>query len=84
MIEYLMLEGTFKGDLVQLLCNEQGHLQLHQVAQGLIQPHLESLQSQGIRISGQKLGIFCLDTIPHIQQFTGIAGVSEVETSLFL
>ena len=25
------LEGTFKGCLVQPLCNEQGHLQLHQV-----------------------------------------------------
>lgn len=26
-----MLEGTFKGHLVQLPCTEQGHLQLHQV-----------------------------------------------------
>ncbi len=43
-IESLELEGTFKGHLVQLPCNEKGHVQLDQVAQGLIQPHLESLQ----------------------------------------
>ena len=30
-IELFELEGTFKGYLVQLPCNEQGHLQLHQV-----------------------------------------------------
>jgi len=29
------LEGTFKGHVVQLLCDEQGHLQLDQVAQSL-------------------------------------------------
>ena len=29
--EWLELEGTCKGHLVQLPCNEQGHLQLHQV-----------------------------------------------------
>ena len=27
-IEWFELEGTFKGHLVQLLCNEQGQLQL--------------------------------------------------------
>jgi len=43
-IEFLELEGTFKGHLAQLLCNEQGHAQLDQVPRGLIQPHLESLQ----------------------------------------
>ena len=30
-IELFELEVTFKGHLIQLLCNEQGHLQLHQV-----------------------------------------------------
>ena len=30
-MELLELEGNFKGHLVQLPCNEQGHLQLHQV-----------------------------------------------------
>ena len=29
---------TIKGHLVQLLCSEQGHLQLDQVAQNLVQP----------------------------------------------
>ena len=32
-IELFELEGTFKGHLVQLLCNEQGHPQLNQAAQ---------------------------------------------------
>ena len=30
-IESFELEGTFKGHLVQIPCNEQGHPQLHQV-----------------------------------------------------
>ena len=30
------MEGTSEGRLVQLLCNEQGHPQLDQVAQGVI------------------------------------------------
>ena len=47
-MESLELEGTFKGHLVQLPCNEQEHAQLDQVAQGLIQPLLESLQGRGI------------------------------------
>jgi len=29
--ELFKLEGTFKGHLVQLSCNEQGHLTAHQV-----------------------------------------------------
>ena len=43
----LELEGTFKGHLVQLPCNEQGHPQLDQIAQSLVQPGLESLQGWG-------------------------------------
>jgi len=43
------LEGAFKDHLVHLSCNEQRHAQLEQVAQGLIQPCLESLQGQGIK-----------------------------------
>lgn len=43
-MEPLELEGTLKVHLVQLPCSEQGHAQLGQVAQGLIQPDLESLQ----------------------------------------
>jgi len=49
-IESLELEGTFKGHLAQLLCIKQGHPQLDQFAQGLIQPCLESLQEWGINL----------------------------------
>jgi len=39
---------TLKGHLVQLPCNEQGHLQLHQVARSPVLPDfdLSSLESQ--------------------------------------
>ena len=37
-IESFELERTFKGHLVQTYCNKQGYLQLHQVAQSLVQP----------------------------------------------
>jgi len=46
--ELFELEGTFKSHLVQLPCNEQGHLQLSQDAQSPIQPDLECFQGQGI------------------------------------
>jgi len=47
-IELIALEGSLKGRLVQLLCEEQGHLQLHQVAQSpTVQPDLECLQARG-------------------------------------
>jgi len=47
-------EETPKGHLIQLSCNEQGHLQLHQVLQSPIQPDLECLQEWGIHhLSGQ-------------------------------
>ena len=50
-IESLELEGTFKDHLVQLPCNEQGHAQLDQVAQGLyiyIYLYIVSLDLGGI------------------------------------
>ena len=47
-IELLELEGTFKGHLIQLLYNEQGHLQLDQAAQGPLQLDHECLQGWGI------------------------------------
>jgi len=49
-----------KGHLVQLPCNEQGHLQLHQIAQSLIQADLEHLQGQGIH----HLGTTCSTASP--------------------
>jgi len=62
-IEFLELEETFKGHLVQLPCNEQRHAQLDQVAQDLIQPGLECLQGWGIHhISGQPDPV-CLSTL---------------------
>ena len=39
----LELEGTLKGHVVQLLCSEQGHPQLHQVLRAP-QPDLGCLQ----------------------------------------
>ena len=57
-IESLKLERTSEGHPVQLPCNEQGHPQLDQVEQGLIQPHLESLLGRGINhISGQPVPV---------------------------
>ena len=47
-IESFELEGTLKDNLVQLPCNEPGHLQLHHVAQSPVQPDLEHLQGWGI------------------------------------
>jgi len=35
-IELFELEGTFKGHLVHLPCNQQGHLQLGKIAQSPI------------------------------------------------
>ena len=52
-IESLALEGH----LVQPPCNAQGHAQLHQVAQGLFQPCLESLQGWDITVQ--------LVSVPH-------------------
>ena len=62
-IESLELEGTFKGHLVQLPCNEQGHVQLDQVDQGAIQLDLECLQRWGIHhLSGQPV------PLPHYKR----------------
>ena len=62
------MEGIFK---VQLLCNEQGHLQLDQVAQRLVHPGLESLQGWGNHISGQPVPVphhpHCERLFPYIQ-----------------
>lgn len=37
-IEWLWLESTFKGHLLQPTYSDQGHLQVVQVAQGPVQP----------------------------------------------
>ena len=74
-IESLQLEGTSEGHLVQIPCSEQEHVQLDQVAQGFIQPYLESLQGQGVdHITGQSVPVprirftFCKGTmLAHVQ-----------------
>lgn len=40
----LSLKGPFKDYLVQILCNELGHIQLEQIIKNLIDPDLEYLQ----------------------------------------
>ena len=58
-IESFGLEGTFKGHLAQPPCNEQGHLQLDQVAQSPVQPDLECFQGWGPHcLSGQCVPVF--------------------------
>ena len=42
-LELFELERTLKGHLVQLPCNEQGHLQLSQLLRAPIQTELECL-----------------------------------------
>ncbi len=68
-LESLELEVTSEGHLVQLPCNEQGHAQLDQVAQGLIQPRLKSFQGWSIHhISGQPVPYHphCKRLFPYI------------------
>ena len=53
-VESFQLEGTLRGRLAQLPCNEQGHPQLDQGAQSPVWPDLECLQGWGIHhLSGQ-------------------------------
>ena len=67
-IEHFGLEGTFKDHLVQLPCNEQGHLQLDRVAQTPVQPDLECFQGWGIyRLSGQPVPVF---HTPYCEKFS--------------
>lgn len=35
-IELFALQGSYKGHLVQIPCNDLGHLQIDQVAKGLV------------------------------------------------
>jgi len=57
-MEWFELEGTLESHLVQLPCDEQVHLQPHQVAQSPIEPDLECLQGTGIHhLSGQPVPV---------------------------
>ena len=56
----IWVERPLKRHLVQLLCNEQRHLQLDQIAQSPLQPDLKCLQGWRIHhLSGQ------LVPVPH-------------------
>jgi len=66
------MQWTFKEHLVQPPHNEQGHLQLDQVAQSPIQPHLECCQGWGTyHLSAQPVPVFhhphCKQFLPYIQ-----------------
>ena len=57
-LESYELEGTLEGPSSPNPCNEQGHLQLHQVAQSPVQPDLECLQGWSIHcLSGQPVPV---------------------------
>jgi len=61
---------SFKGHLVQLPYNEQGHLQLHHAAQSPIQPDPECSQGQDIHHqSGQPVPVshdpYCKKSLPY-------------------
>jgi len=56
-IESFELEGALKGHLVQLFCNEQGHLHLDQVAQSPAHPDLECFHGRGLHSSGQSVPV---------------------------
>ena len=71
-IEFLELEGSFNGHLVQIPCSEQVNAQLDQDDHGLIQACLESLQGRSINhISGQPVPVphqpHCKRLFYHIQ-----------------
>ena len=54
--ELFELKRVFKGHLVQLHCNEQGHLQLHQVAQSSAQSDLGRFQGWASTTSPGNVG----------------------------
>ena len=65
------LEGMLKRHLLQHPCNEQGHLQLDQVAQSPVQPGLECFQGWSIyHLSGQPVTVLhhphCKNILPYI------------------
>lgn len=58
MTEWIMLERTFRGHLVQASCNEQGHLQPDQIFQSPVQPDLGCFQRWGIyHFTGQPVPV---------------------------
>jgi len=62
--ESFELEGSIKGYLIHLPANEQGHLQLSQIAQSLVQPDLECLHDFGFS------GYFLIDIQQYFRIFS--------------
>jgi len=85
-IESVELEGTHKEHLVQLPHNEQGHLQLHQVAQSLVQRVLECDSTQSVPKPNISLTVeesisklnknFCDVVLSYIHSIKYFAGMS--------
>lgn len=75
---------TIKDHLVHLLCNEQGHPQLVQAAQGLIQTCLESLQGQRDGASATSLrNLFQCLTTPTVKYVFLISNVPSISLKSF-
>ena len=72
------LEGIFEGHLVQLPFREQGHLQVDQVAQSLVQPDLKCVEEWDIsHLSGQPISMLHFLSFPQLVLIVGVA-VTEV------
>ena len=56
------MEATFKCHLVQVTCNEQGHLQLHQMSRAPSSPNL-SVSKDGVSITSLGNMCQCLTTL---------------------
>lgn len=58
MTEWIVLERTFRGHIVQAPCNEQGHLRPDQIVQSPVQPDLGCFQRWGIcHFTGQPVPV---------------------------
>jgi len=67
-IEFYELKGTIKGHLVQLPCNEQGHLQLHQVLKALSSLTFSVSRDGASTTSlGNLFHLYCKKPFPYIQ-----------------
>lgn len=63
-IEQFELEGTLQGRLVQLSCNEEEHLHVHQIARSPVQPDFECLQGRGVHHVYKRMNLIILFNAP--------------------
>ena len=80
-IEPLELEGTFEDHLVQLLYNEQEHVQLDQAAQGLIHSFTLKVSSDGASTTSLDSLFHCLTTL-ILKNFSFISNLNLPSFSL--